>query len=90
LLDWELTGNVMPMEVTIDQVGRVVLPKPLRDRLGLVPGGTLDITVYGDGLHLAPGGRTARLERRHGKLVAVAETAVTDDDVFGLIESVRR
>ncbi len=78
------------MRVVIDQVGRVVVPKPLRDQLGLAPGSTVDISLYGDGLHLTPVGRTARLERRDGKLVAVADTSVTDDDIFGLIESIRR
>jgi AbrB family looped-hinge helix DNA binding protein len=78
------------MNVTIDSVGRVVLPKALRERLGLVPGSTVDISMYGDGLHLAPAGRTARIEERNGALVAVSDTAVTDDDIFELIESVRR
>jgi hypothetical protein len=40
----------------------------------------------GDSLHLAPAGRTARLERRNGKLVAVADTVVTDEDVLGLLD----
>ncbi|MGH3849420.1 MAG: AbrB/MazE/SpoVT family DNA-binding domain-containing protein, partial [Pseudonocardiaceae bacterium] len=77
------------METTIDQVGRVVVPKALRDQLGLVAGSIVDISLYGDGLHLAPAGRTARLERRGGKLVAVSDTTVSDDDVFGLIDSIR-
>ncbi len=78
------------MKATIDQNGRIVLPKPFRDRLGLVPGSVIDISMHGDGLLLAYGGRTARLEERAGKLVAVSDTPVTDDDVFGLIDSVRR
>lgn len=78
------------MEATVDQVGRIVLPKRLREQLGLVPGSTVDVSLYGDGLHLAPGGRTARLERRRGRLVAVASTPVSDDDVLGLLDSVRR
>ncbi len=78
------------MNVTIDSVGRVVLPKALRERLGLVPGSTVDISMYGDGLHLAPAGRTARIEEHEGVLVAVSETTVTDDDIFELIGSVRR
>lgn len=87
---WELTGILFPMEATIDQVGRIVLPKRLRDQLGLAPGSTVDVSLYGDGLHVSPGGRTARLERRNGKLVAVGSTPVSDDDVLGLIDSVRR
>lgn len=67
------------MEVVVDSDGRVVLPKPLRDALGLIPGSTVDISAYGGGLQIVPGGRTARLERDDdGCLVAKADTVVTD------------
>ncbi len=66
-----------------------MLPKPLRDRLRLTPGTKVDVSEYGNGLHVAPG-RTARLEERDGRLVAVAETQVTDEDVLGLIDAGRR
>lgn len=78
------------MEAVVDQVGRIVIPKSLRDRLGLTPGSRVDVSQYGDGLHVAPGGRTARLERKSGKLVAVSDTVVTDDDVFAVIDAGRR
>lgn len=79
------------MEAKVDSVGRIVLPKPLRERLGLIAGSSVDVSPYGDGLHIAPISRTARLERRaDGRLVAASETAVTDDDIFGLIDSIRR
>jgi len=78
------------MEATIDHVGRIVLPKVLRERLGLISGSKVDVSLYGDGLHLSPGGRTARLEHRGGRLVAVATTRVTDDDVLGLLDTIRR
>ncbi len=85
-----MTGSVFPVEATIDSVGRIVLPKVLRDRLGLAPGTVVDVTLYGDGLHVAPGGRTARLEQQDGVLVAISDTAIDDGDVFALLESVRR
>jgi AbrB family looped-hinge helix DNA binding protein len=78
------------MQAIVDQVGRIVVPKVLRDRLGLVPGSVVDVSLYGDGLHIAPGGRTARLERRDGVLVAVSETLISDEDVANLVDSVRR
>jgi AbrB family looped-hinge helix DNA binding protein len=81
---------VFPMEATVDDVGRIVLPKPLRDKLRLTPGTKVDVSEYGNGLHIAPIGRTARLEERDGRLVAVAETRVTDGDVLGLIDAGRR
>jgi AbrB family looped-hinge helix DNA binding protein len=87
---WEWTGTVLPVEAKVDQVGRIVLPKVLRDRLGLLPGSVVDVSEYGDGLHIAPVGRSARLERRMGKLVAVSDTPVTDEDVLGLLDAGRR
>lgn len=80
-----------PMEAVIDSGGRVVLPKQLRDALGLTPGAKVDISAYGAGLQITPGGRTARIERdAKGRLVARADTEVTDEMMFALIDSGRR
>jgi AbrB family looped-hinge helix DNA binding protein len=76
------------MQATIDAAGRVVVPKPLRDALGLVPDSTVDISRYGTGLKLVPSGRTARLVHENGVLVATGSTTI--DDVFGLIDAARR
>lgn len=78
------------MKSSIDSVGRIVVPKPLRDALGLVPGSTVDISRYGTGLQLLPTGRTARLVDEAGVLVATGDTAIDDDDLFALIDSGRR
>jgi len=78
------------MRATVDSLGRVVVPKALRDALGLVPGSTVDLSRYGAGLHLVPAGRTARLVEEDGQLVATGSTVVDDDVVFGLLDSGRR
>lgn len=78
------------MQTTIDAAGRIVVPKALRDALGLTPGSTVDISLYGAGLQLVPGGRTARLVEEDGVLVAVSDTVVTDEMVFALIDAGRR
>ena len=78
------------MEAIIDQAGRVVLPKPIRDALGLLPGTRVDITPYGAGAQILPAGRTARLVEEDGVLVAVSETPVDDDVVFALIDAGRK
>jgi AbrB family looped-hinge helix DNA binding protein len=78
------------METIIDQAGRVVLPKPIRDALGLLPGTRVDITPYGAGAQILPAGRTARLVEEDGVLVAVSETPVDDDVVFALIDAGRK
>jgi AbrB family looped-hinge helix DNA binding protein len=48
------------METVIDQASRIVLPKPIRDTLGLLPGTKVDISPYGAGAQVVPAGRTAR------------------------------
>jgi AbrB family looped-hinge helix DNA binding protein len=78
------------VETSIDSVGRIVVPKPLRDALGLTPGSVVDISRYGAGLALLPAGRTAMLVEEGGVLVATGETTIDDAAVFGLIDSARR
>jgi len=81
---------MFPMETKIDSVGRIVVPKPLRDALGLKPGATVDVSLYGRGLQVVPGTRTARLEKQQGRLVAKSKTRISDDDVFRLVDESRR
>jgi len=78
------------METTIDSVGRIVVPKALRDALGLTAGSKVDISRYGAGLALVPAGRTAALVDEDGLLVITGETVIDDDVVFGLIDTARR
>ncbi len=78
------------MKLVVDAAGRIMLPKALRDRLGLVPGTTVDVSEYGGGLHLEPSSRTARLVEEDGVLVATGSTTIDDDDVFALVDAGRR
>jgi AbrB family looped-hinge helix DNA binding protein len=79
------------MEATVDSVGRIVIPKALRDALGLRAGTKVDVSFYGAGLQLVPHGRSgARLVEKNGRLVAVGEGRITDEDVFRLIDEGRR
>ncbi len=66
------------MRTTIDKAGRVVIPKALRDRLGLVPG-EVELTEDGTALRIeavAGGG----LVDRAGRLVIPACGVTLDDD----------
>ncbi|PYY02429.1 MAG: AbrB/MazE/SpoVT family DNA-binding domain-containing protein, partial [Acidobacteria bacterium] len=42
------------MNIRVDKAGRIVLPKPVRDRLGLKAGASLEICESADGLLLRP------------------------------------
>jgi AbrB family looped-hinge helix DNA binding protein len=78
------------MKATIDSVGRIVVPKALREALGLTPGSSVEISRYGAGLQLVPAGRTARIVEEKGVLVATGDTSIDDEVVFGLIDAGRR
>jgi AbrB family looped-hinge helix DNA binding protein len=55
------------MHATIDKAGRLVLPKALRDQIGLRPG-EVNVFVDGTGLRIEPIAADA-LEERDGRLV---------------------
>jgi AbrB family looped-hinge helix DNA binding protein len=78
------------MQAKVDSVGRIVLPKALRDALGLHAGSKVDISRYGQGLQLIPSGRTATLVEEDGELVVTGDTTIDDDVVFALIDTGRR
>ena len=78
------------MKATIDGLGRLVVPKPLRDALGLTPGTVVDLSRYGNGLQLVPAGRTARIVAEGDGLVGESSTEVTDEMVFDLLDTGRR
>jgi AbrB family looped-hinge helix DNA binding protein len=42
------------MLVSVDRAGRVVIPKELRERLGLEPDAQLELDAEGDSLRLTP------------------------------------
>lgn len=68
------------MKTTIDKAGRLVIPKVLRDRLGLVPG-VVDVFADGAALRIELVS-TNRLVGRGGHLLLPSGGApLTDDDV---------
>lgn len=67
------------MRTTIDKAGRVVVPKVLRDRVGLRPG-EVEVTVDGSGLRIEPIA-TDRLVEVEGRLVVASSGAPVDDDL---------
>lgn len=62
-------GKINGMDLHLDKSGRVVLPKPLRERLGLRTGTTLEATEGADGLLLRPMKVRPSLIERDGLLV---------------------
>lgn len=82
------------MRTTIDKAGRIVIPKPMRDELGLVGGTEVEITLVDGHVEIAQPPAEIRLERGpDGHLVAVSDRELpplTAERVRELIEQVRR
>lgn len=67
------------MRATIDKAGRLVIPKQLRDHVGLRPG-VVEVTVEGTGLRVEALAHES-LDEREGRLVIPATGAPIDDDL---------
>jgi len=84
---------ICAMKATIDAAGRIVVPKPLRQALGLKPGQALEIRE-GDGrLEIEIAATPMKLQKRGKGVVAVPETQLpplTADQVRDTLERVRR
>lgn len=79
--------------LTIDQAGRVVVPKPLRDELGLESGQRLAARATDGRLEIEPLPLDTRLVEQDGILVIEALESVPPTDryqVRDIIDSVRR
>jgi AbrB family looped-hinge helix DNA binding protein len=78
------------MKATIDRAGRVVVPKPLRDRLGLQPNTPLDIEVVDGHLEISARREQARvIDGPDGPVVAATGTTITDEAVRAVLEAAR-
>ncbi len=66
------------MRATIDKAGRLVIPKALRDHLGMGPG-AVEVTADGAALRVEPLAGEA-LQERGGFLVIPSAGAALDDD----------
>ena len=81
------------MQTTIDSAGRIVIPKALRDRLGLIPGGTIELRERDAFLEIEATPTPMKLRSGKHGLVAVPDSdlpPLTDDMVRDAMERVRR
>ena len=79
------------MQVTIDAAGRVVIPKSIRESLGLTGGRTIEVREREGVIEIKPSAMC--LVERNGRLVAVPDRELpllTDDVVRATLDKTRR
>lgn len=77
------------MKATIDGAGRLVIPKQLRDRLGLVPG-EVDVEADGADLRVRPVTDDTLDDQDGWLVIPAAGSPITDDDVWALRDADQR
>jgi AbrB family looped-hinge helix DNA binding protein len=77
------------MRATIDKAGRLVIPKVIRDRLGL-RAGEVEVAVDGTALRVEPLAEEALDERVGRLIIPAAGSAIDDQDVQELRDADQR
>lgn len=79
------------MRTTIDRGGRVVIPKAIRDELGLRPGDAIDITFDGWAIRIDRcDGAEPEVHEQQGLLVIQAGADLDDDTLRDLRHDLQR
>lgn len=81
------------MRIAIDAAGRIVVPKALRDELGLTPDTELEISAVDRHLEIVVAPTPMRLQEHEHGVVAVTDRempVLTTDQVRETLERVRR
>jgi AbrB family looped-hinge helix DNA binding protein len=76
------------MRTTIDKAGRLVVPKVLRDQIGLGPG-PVDLVVDGVAIRIEPAAGNGLAEEA-GLLIIPASGATVDDEVVTALRDADR
>jgi AbrB family looped-hinge helix DNA binding protein len=80
----------MTARLTVDKAGRIVLPKPVREKLQLAPGDELELETLDDRISLRPVRGTAQLRKKRGVWVFRCGEPLAAATVEETIERVRR
>ncbi|MFV2038753.1 MAG: AbrB/MazE/SpoVT family DNA-binding domain-containing protein [Acidimicrobiales bacterium] len=81
------------MKSAIDKSGRVIIPKPLRDKLGLAGGEELEVTEDNGAIEIRPASTDVEIiETAEGVVAVPKEPALvlTADEVRATLDRVRR
>ena len=81
------------MKAVIDRAGRIVVPKALRQALGLKPGQPIEIRARDGGLEIEIAARPLQLKKRGKGFVAIPDVELpplTSEQVRDMLERLRR
>lgn len=80
------------MRTTIDAGGRVVIPKAIRERLGLAPGAEVEVSEADGRVEISPSLAAIEVVAVDGRLMAQGDglPSLTDETVRETIERTRR
>jgi len=80
---------LMACATTIDKAGRLVIPRVLRDRIGLAGGGEVDLELDGAAVRIEPVSGDGLREEQRSPVHPAAGTSITAAVVRELIDADR-
>jgi len=93
LQKWQINAILYAMKTAIDAAGRIIVPKAMRDALGLKPGQALEIRAGEGRLEIEVAATPMRLKASGAGVAAVPERrlpALTAEQVRDTLERTRR
>ena len=79
----------MTARLTLDKAGRIVLPKPVREKLRIAPGDELELKTLDDQISLRPLRGTAQLRKKLGVWVFDSGEPLLAATVEETVEKIR-
>jgi AbrB family looped-hinge helix DNA binding protein len=82
-------GIHLAMQITLDRMSRIVVPKAIRDRFALKPGDDLEVTIEADSIRLRPASPASCLTEEGGILVCSSAVPPSVWDIGALMDEQR-
>jgi AbrB family looped-hinge helix DNA binding protein len=77
------------MQITLDRMSRIVVPKAIRDRFALKPGDDLEVAIEADSIRLRPASPASPLTEEGGILVCSSAVPSSVWDIAAFLDEQR-